>query len=278
MRWWILGALVSLVAVAQARSQPRSPAGGDGVPIRVESRGNELYAVRDAPVAYARLEQLVVDIARPSEPGAGPIRVARVSPRQLIAWVLCVTNDGTLVVGERLHTFDADERHYVFTKGEIARSYRPLETPEGWLWLVEVDRKSTRLNSSHITISTLSLHDALPICRTDPRRARLTAAAHRLGPVRDQRRDARRRRAAPHLRCGRAALRFHEGRDRAKLPAARDAGRLALARRGRSEEHTSELQSHHDLHPFPTRRSSDLPDRSASRASHRGSSSPGSCA
>src|SRR5881396_679368 len=77
-------------------------------------------------------------VTRPSEPGAGPIRVARVSPRQLIAWVLCVTNDGTLVVGERLHTFDADERHYVFTKGEIARSYRPLETPEGWLWLVEV--------------------------------------------------------------------------------------------------------------------------------------------
>src|SRR5437773_334059 len=26
----------------------------------------------------------------------------------------------------------------------------------------------------------------------------------------------------------------------------------------RSEEHTSELQSHHDLHSFPTRRSSDL--------------------
>src|SRR5476649_1144764 len=27
----------------------------------------------------------------------------------------------------------------------------------------------------------------------------------------------------------------------------------------RSEEHTSELQSHSDLHSFPTRRSSDLP-------------------
>src|SRR5476649_1443590 len=27
---------------------------------------------------------------------------------------------------------------------------------------------------------------------------------------------------------------------------------------GRSEEHTSELQSHRDLHSFPTRRSSDL--------------------
>src|SRR5260221_555929 len=29
----------------------------------------------------------------------------------------------------------------------------------------------------------------------------------------------------------------------------------------RSEEHTSELQSHRDLHSFPTRRSSDLPMR-----------------
>src|SRR5882672_5015044 len=29
----------------------------------------------------------------------------------------------------------------------------------------------------------------------------------------------------------------------------------------RSEEHTSELQSHRDLHSFPTRRSSDLGDR-----------------
>src|SRR5437773_721240 len=31
--------------------------------------------------------------------------------------------------------------------------------------LYQSDRKSTRLNSSHITIYTLSLHDALPICR-----------------------------------------------------------------------------------------------------------------
>src|SRR5215211_8170504 len=31
-----------------------------------------------------------------------------------------------------------------------------------------------------------------------------------------------------------------------------------MASRTRSEEHTSELQSHRDLHSFPTRRSSDL--------------------
>src|SRR5437773_2663127 len=36
---------------------------------------------------------------------------------------------------------------------------------EAWVKyaLEHKDRKSTRLNSSHITISTLSLHDALPI-------------------------------------------------------------------------------------------------------------------
>src|SRR5215204_5330962 len=41
-----------------------------------------------------------------------------------------------------------------------------------------------------------------------------------------------------------------------------DAAILTLERRNpwlRSEEHTSELQSHSDLHSFPTRRSSDQP-------------------
>ena len=52
--------------------------------------------------------------------------------------MLCVTSDGTLVLGERLQTFDPGERRYVMTKGEIARSYRPLDTRDGWLWLVEV--------------------------------------------------------------------------------------------------------------------------------------------
>src|SRR5882672_1121646 len=41
----------------------------------------------------------------------------------------------------------------------------------------------------------------------------------------------------------------------ALIPSSR-ASRIGL----RSEEHTSELQSHRDLHSFPTRRSSDLPE------------------
>src|ERR1044072_9098522 len=77
--------------------------------------------------------------------------------------------------------------------------------------LQRADRKSTRLNFSHTDIYTLSLHDALPISRTDsPKRLcttpRDSSAAQLLS---DEYRSA----AAPFAA-------------------------------GRSEEHTSELQSH----------------------------------
>src|SRR5476649_1794667 len=87
------------------------------------------------------------------------------------------------------------------------------------------DRKSTRLNSSHTVIYTLSLHDALPIFFTS-------------------------------LGCGSVSTwqplcglrQIHSCLTQSR-------GELTYAR---SEEHTSELQSHSDLHSFPTRRSSDL--------------------
>src|SRR5476649_2802836 len=92
------------------------------------------------------------------------------------------------------------------------------------------DRKSTRLNSSHTEIYTLSLHDALPI----------------LAGLID---DARQKRLGPQD----CVIFMHTG----GTPA------VFAYRDERSEEHTSELQSHRDLHSFPTRRSSDLgrPDR-----------------
>src|SRR5476649_2186447 len=93
------------------------------------------------------------------------------------------------------------------------------------LFVSGLDRKSTRLNSSHTEIYTLSLHDALPISLPG---GALRKHRHSAGGV-----------AVGH---GRAA-----GRDRG-----------AVRERPRSEEHTSELQSHRDLHSFPTRRSSDL--------------------
>src|SRR5215204_6355022 len=87
------------------------------------------------------------------------------------------------------------------------------------------DRKSTRLNSSHTEIYTLSLHDALPISTELKALTDKTVVIH-----------------------GTALT-------KAELSDMKDAGAKLV---WRSEEHTSELQSHRDLHSFPTRRSSDL--------------------
>src|SRR6476646_2545432 len=87
------------------------------------------------------------------------------------------------------------------------------------------DRKSTRLNSSHTEIYTLSLHDALPISN---RFRHWNYSAE--GDI---------SKSEPPFVNARLLLNIRK-----------DAPR--------SEEHTSELQSHRDLHSFPTRRSSDL--------------------
>src|SRR5690242_2919939 len=135
-----------------------------------------------------------------------------------------------------------------------------------------LDRKSTRLNSSHMSTSyaapgtyTLSLPYALPILRsastagscpttssqtvtTALPRASRDPAAPRRGPG-----PARRARRAAGSRRARATA-------RGRPPPGRGTPR--------SEEHTSELQSHvnlvcrpRHLHSFPTLRSSDLAQR-----------------
>src|SRR5476649_917578 len=88
-----------------------------------------------------------------------------------------------------------------------------------------IDRKSTRLNSSHTVIFTLSLHDALPIfiSNTEMTMPRFWGSSRRIRM---------------------------DGEDVGSL--------VRWIGHDRSEEHTSELQSHSDLHSFPTRRSSDL--------------------
>src|SRR5476649_2906867 len=88
-----------------------------------------------------------------------------------------------------------------------------------------LDRKSTRLNSSHTVIYTLSLHDALPTFE-----GRINEIESKLSQA--------------------------QVIDITSIP---NEGKIIFgATVTRSEEHTSELQSHSDLHSFPTRRSSDL--------------------
>src|SRR5476649_253327 len=91
------------------------------------------------------------------------------------------------------------------------------------------DRKSTRLNSSHTVIYTLSLHDALPILKNSPGFYETVQQSH-----------------------NQVIISFL-----GKLDNLQNYDKYI-----RSEEHTSELQSHSDLHSFPTRRSSDLEEQS----------------
>src|SRR5476649_1856758 len=93
------------------------------------------------------------------------------------------------------------------------------------LFAIAMRSEEQRLNSSHTVIYTLSLHDALPICvmLKTCEAAKLTTfiflvRAHHVQPI------------------GSAVIRH-----------CYEIGRA-----------TSELQSHSDLHSFPTRRSSDL--------------------
>src|SRR5215218_9666114 len=108
-----------------------------------------------------------------------------------------------------------------------------MASGEEWTFTVAcviLDRKSTRLNSSHTEIYILSLHDALPIS-LDGRVPHVWPSTSRWLIV------------GNGLRGG---MDFYGG-----------------VRDLRSEEHTSELQSHRDLHSFPTRRSSDLAGRTS---------------
>src|SRR5699024_11913999 len=84
-------------------------------------------------------------------------------------------------------------------------------------------------------LSSLSLHDALPISRAEPPPANRPRRAHRRLSVRRW------------SGGGRAEHRAREPRDcvRARLSAAR--GSTDSSRPDRSEEHTSELQSRFDL-------------------------------
>jgi len=137
-RRWLAGAVASLVILA-ARAEPQSPPVAlDQSMIRVVSQGNELFAMREAPVAFSRLEQMSASLNAAGSTYAAPVRVVRVSPSQEIDYLFCVTTGGTLVLGERIHTRAAGERRYVFERGAIVRSYPSLNVAEGWLWLVDV--------------------------------------------------------------------------------------------------------------------------------------------
>ena len=128
MRVGSLWGVVALVLVAAFVDPEPLPTGErPAAPFRLQSGGNELVAAPQAPVAYTTLEELTGAIVVPLSTHEAPIRVVRASPPQTIDYVLCVTKDGTLVVGERVNTFDDAQGRYVFTRGQIARRLHARE-------------------------------------------------------------------------------------------------------------------------------------------------------
>ena len=137
MKRWILSIVLPLaLVVARAESQPRLPAALDQAVIRVQSQGNELIVMRQAPVAYSTVEQMYAGIATPRASGTAPVRVVRASPPEQVDYLFCVTSGGTLVLGERVHASAVGERRFI--RGEVVRSYPSMRVAEGWLWIVQV--------------------------------------------------------------------------------------------------------------------------------------------
>jgi hypothetical protein len=129
---------VVVLLVTAGRGEPQSTVALDQYLIRAQSQGNELFAMREAPVAFSSLEQMSTSIAGAATRRTVPVRVVRASPPEEIDYLLCVTNGGTLVLGERVHTRASGEHHFAFARGAILRSYPSLSVPDGWLWLVDV--------------------------------------------------------------------------------------------------------------------------------------------
>ena len=139
MRWFAVSIVaLGLALVARAESQPRLPAALDQAVIRVQSQGNEMIVMRQAPVAYSTIEQIYAGIGSPRNVGPVPLRIVRASPAEEINYLFCVTSGGTLVLGERVHTSVDGTRAPVFARGQVVRSYPPLKVSEGWLWIVQV--------------------------------------------------------------------------------------------------------------------------------------------
>src|SRR5882672_3330105 len=147
-----------------------------------------------------------------------PFTVAR-------APIFCVAAGGSAASAARFATAELAKKSRTFTlngSSECSMIFSRASTRWG---IATTDRQSTRLNSSHTVIYTLSLHDALPICD---------------GGI------------------GKKIANLHAERQLGVFDDFLTREHPLGYRHHRSAEHTSELQSHSDLHSFPTRRSSDL--------------------
>jgi len=104
----------------------------------VEADGNRLTVWRVVPVAFSAIDRLTAALSRPMPPQAYAMQLHRHAPPENVHYVLCVTSEGTLVLGQQIFAPGTSTTRPVLVRGEIVRSYPPLETSGAWIWLVDV--------------------------------------------------------------------------------------------------------------------------------------------
>lgn len=118
--------------------------GGDAAPARdadslvLVYEANRLSVKRSSPVPYSDLSSMLTALRRGSLVGRYAIVLFRDSPREIVGYVLAVEREGTLSLGSQLHEWDASDQEYRFARGELYRSYQPLEGNKPWTWLVSI--------------------------------------------------------------------------------------------------------------------------------------------
>jgi hypothetical protein len=158
-----------VLACGSASGQPAAKGLEQPGDIVIESAGNQLFVQRDARVPYTRMEDLLRDLNDPQPARAAAIRLLRLSPSEMAEYLLCITAEGLLLLGEQRRAFDYAKREYVFVRGELGRGYRPLEQPGPWTWLVEVPLSRER----RVTLEVRAGGSTWPI-----ERVTITASAH----------------------------------------------------------------------------------------------------
>jgi hypothetical protein len=130
----LLGLLVTLAPWPSA-AQVLPEWNGGGADVRVVREGNTLLARAVVPVRYSQVTDLLNDLQRPVSPAA--MRLSRVVAGRLVDYFFCVTLEGRLVVGQQVWRQEASRR-WVFERGELTRSYSPLDSGGPRTWLVDV--------------------------------------------------------------------------------------------------------------------------------------------
>ena len=133
------GLALVMLGVSSVRAAPPPPVvfTMDADRFDVSGEGNSITGVRRAPVAYSSLEALSVGL-RSLRPLPAGVRLVRSVPQQVIDYVWCVTEEGVLVVGQQVRTFDPGAGQYVVAEGEIKRAYTALEATVPWTWIVDI--------------------------------------------------------------------------------------------------------------------------------------------